>query len=64
MAKVNKKCPDHGGKVWVVYTKKGPVAKGGSESERKRWQEILDEKMSRHPEKYAALMKKQEKKGS
>ena len=35
-------CPVHRDWPRVVETKKGPVVKGGSESERKAWQESID----------------------
>ena len=44
-------------RIGVVYTKKGPVAKGGTESQRKELQEKLDRERGKYPDKYAALRK-------
>ena len=58
MSKKNK-CPAH--EVRIVESKKGPVVKGGSESTRKRWQELIDERLKLwHTDKNAARKRMQE----
>ena len=60
-------CPAHQGKIQTVYTKKGPIVRGGNEEQRKKHQERVDNNYEKFlkesdPDEYAAFMKRKDKK--